>query len=425
MKLRLSPHGSTQGTVLLIALCTMLIIGLALLTFLQLGKNQNQLVMRSQVWNACLPLAEAGLEDALNHCAWNHTNWVSNGWTLSNTNTLYRSNSLSSGWYRTIIATNSLVSNIVTITSTGYFPMPGDSSRHIPRTVRVLALKLPQYRFAMYGRSEINFNGNGCKVDSYDSSNPAKSTGGLYDPAKAGDKADIGTYNGTPGATYDLGNGNVWGRIIMGPKGQVKCGANGKAGSVAWQTTGPKSGVQPGWLRTDLNISIPDVSVPFSAGVPALPGVVGGVAYSAVFDGGTFVVSSLAGRAIVTDHSLIYVTGDVNCSMFRILTNASVSLYVGGDLTFNDSDNRTMRAANFEVLGLKTCRNLDLDNEFMGAVYAPYARITLNGNRQIYGSLAADRIILKGGSDVHYDEALINPSSNKKPAFMISSWTEL
>lgn len=425
MKLRLSPHGSKHGTVLLVALCTMLIIGLALLTFLQLGKNQNQLVMRSQVWNACLPLAEAGLEDALNHCAWNHTNWVSNGWTLSNTNTLYRSNSLSSGWYRTIIATNSLVSNIVTITSTGFFPMPGDNGTQIPRTVRVLALKLPQYRFAMYGKTMIDFNGNGCKVDSFDSSNPAKSTGGLYDPAKAGDKGDIGTYNGTPGATYDLGNGNVWGRIIMGPRGTVRCASNGKAGSVAWQTTGPKNGVQPGWLRTDLNISIPDVSVPFSAGVPPIPGVVGGVAYTAVFNGGTFVASSLSGKVVVTDHSVVYVTGNISVDMFRILTNASITLYAGGSIEFKDSDNQTQRASNFEILGLKTCRNLDLDNEFMGAIYAPYASVTLAGSKQIYGSIAADRIILKGGSDVHYDEALVNPLNNKKPVFTITSWTEL
>jgi len=32
--------------------------------------------------------------------------------------------------------------------------------------------------------------------------------------------------------------------------------SNGKVGDVAWQT-GPKNGVEPGWVRTDLNISIP------------------------------------------------------------------------------------------------------------------------------------------------------------------------
>ena len=400
----------------------MLVIGLALLTFLQLGKNQNQLVMRSQVWNACLPLAEAGIEDALNHCAWNNTNWVSSGWALSGTNTLYRSNSFTEGWYRTIIATNSLVSNVVVITSTGYYPMPGGGT-DIPRTVRVLALKLPQYRFAMYGKSLVDFNGNGCKVDSYDSRDPAKSTGGLYDAAKAGDKADMGTYNGTPGATYDLGNGKIWGRIIMGAGGKVVSGPNGRAGSKAWNLGGVR-GVQPGWLRTDLNISIPDVVVPFTVGVPPLPGIVDGVLYNSVFTSGTYVTPTITGRAIVTGDALIYVTGLVDCNKFVVRTNATVILYCGGDLKFKDSDNQTLRAINLEIMGLNTCKVVDLDNEFMGAVYAPYASVVLTGSREIYGSIAADRITLKGGSDLHFDEALKDPNA-KKASFLVTSWTEL
>jgi len=57
MKLHASDSRSKSGSILIVTLCSMMIIGLALLTYLTLGKNQNQLVFRSQVWNACLPIA--------------------------------------------------------------------------------------------------------------------------------------------------------------------------------------------------------------------------------------------------------------------------------------------------------------------------------------------------------------------------------
>jgi len=412
-----------QGTILITTLVAMMIIGMALLTCLQLAKNQNQLVFRSQIWNACLPVAEAGLDDALNHCTWNYTNWVSNGWALSATNSYCRSNTVNAGWYLVHIATNSGGSNSVTITSTGYYPMPG-SATYIPRTVQVKAFKVPTYKFAMMSKHEIDFNGNGCRVDSYDSRDATKSTGGFYDSAKAGDKADIATYVGSPLANYNIGNGNIWGHVYMGANGKVQVGSNGKVGGVAYQGSGPKGTIQPGWLRTDLNVSIPDVTVPFSGGIPPLPGIVGGKLYNAVFSDGIYQMSTLSGDAIVTGNALIYVTGTIDCDLLRIQTNATVRLYCGGSFKFRDTDNQTQRAVNFGIFGLPSCKTFSLDNEFMGAVYAPEASVTINGSRQIYGSVVADAVRLTGGADVHFDEALLDPKSSNG-GFIITSWTEL
>jgi cytoskeletal protein CcmA (bactofilin family) len=406
-----------------VSLTTMMIIGLALLTYLTLAKNQNQLVVRSQVWNSCLPLAEAGLDDALNHCAYNSTNWVSNGWALGATNSCYRSNAMTVGWYMVHIATNAASSNQVTITATGYYPMPG-SPTYVPRTVQVKAFQMPSYKFGMMSKHAIDFNGNGCRIDSFDSRDPAKSTGGLYDAAKAGDKADMATYVGSPKATYDVGNGNIWGHVYMGAGGVVRVGSNGKIGSVAWQATAPKSTVQPGWFRTDLNVIIPDANVPFSGGVPPLPGIVDGKLYSAVFSDGYYQVSTLSGEVIVTGKAMLYVTGNLECDLMRIKTNASVQMYCGGSFKFKDTDNQTQRAANFQIFGLPGCTTFTLDNEFMGAVYAPEAAVVINGAKQIYGSVVADSIRLTGGADVHFDEALREPTGNKG-GFIITSWIEL
>src|SRR5258707_4061847 len=59
--------GHEEGNTLLVSLIAMLTIGLALVTFLTLAMNQNQLVVHTQVFNASLPTAEAGIQDSFNH----------------------------------------------------------------------------------------------------------------------------------------------------------------------------------------------------------------------------------------------------------------------------------------------------------------------------------------------------------------------
>jgi len=135
-------------------------------------------------------------------------------------------------------------------------------------------------------------------------------------------------------------------------------------------------------------------------------------------------MASLSGDAIVTGTARVYVTGNVDCDMFRIQTNKSVQLYCGGSFKFKDTDNQTQRAVNFEILGLPTCKTFSLDNEFMGAVYAPEASVIINGSKQIYGSVVADSVRLTGGADLHFDEALRDPT-NKGLGFVVTSWTEL
>src|SRR5438105_10968313 len=114
---------STQGNTLLVALFTMVIIGFALITYLQLGSNETQLVVRSQVWNACMPMLEAGIEEALEHCSYNSTNLASNGWGLAGTR-YYKTNTLGDGYCVASIST----AQHFDISSIGYCPIPGTSS---------------------------------------------------------------------------------------------------------------------------------------------------------------------------------------------------------------------------------------------------------------------------------------------------------
>src|SRR6266566_2224273 len=78
------------------------------------------------------------------------------------------------------------------INSTGYYPMPVTST-YVSRTVQVTTQNKGVFAGAVLVRNTIDMNGNNVLTDSFDSTNPAKSTAGKYDPAKAGDKGDIGT----------------------------------------------------------------------------------------------------------------------------------------------------------------------------------------------------------------------------------------
>src|SRR5882762_10263194 len=58
---------TTQGTVLLVTLLTAWIIGISLVSYLTLVANQNRSTYHSLTWNYCIPVMEAGVEEALTH----------------------------------------------------------------------------------------------------------------------------------------------------------------------------------------------------------------------------------------------------------------------------------------------------------------------------------------------------------------------
>jgi hypothetical protein len=77
--------------------------------------------------------------------------------------------------------------------------------------------------------------------------------------------------------------------------------------------------------------------------------------------------------------------------------------------------------AQFIVYGLPTCTSIDV-NGIAAVVYAPSAKLNLNGNSQFYGASVSKSVRMNGTTDYHYDENLTNFKSR---GFVISSWTEI
>src|ERR687887_1646187 len=75
---------STKASVLVITVVFCGLIGVVLIAYLGMVSGQQKFSFRSQVWNSCIPLCEAGVEEALAHMNYSGTtsNFAVNGWVL-------------------------------------------------------------------------------------------------------------------------------------------------------------------------------------------------------------------------------------------------------------------------------------------------------------------------------------------------------
>jgi hypothetical protein len=263
------------------------ILGFLLATYLTLVNYQNGLNMRSQTWNSAIPVAEAGIEEALAHLNSYGLRGVSlacEGWTQSG-NTYSVTRNLAGAVYSVTI-TNYFAGNPAftpIIESKGYVVMPLVTSAqggvlasatspnttisYLGRGVRVRTRREAMFAKGMVAKYSINMKGNNIRTDSFDSSNPLYSTNGMYISTKAKSNGDIavnGSQTNGTGGVANVGNANIFGHISTGPNGTISIGSQGAVGDAAWQAS--NKGIQPGWSTDDMNVSFPDVTVPFSGG---------------------------------------------------------------------------------------------------------------------------------------------------------------
>jgi hypothetical protein len=429
-----------SGNTIAITLVVAGVVGYTMASYLTLVRGQNLSSARSQSWNVCIPVLEAGIEEALAHLHYSGiTNLGSDGWLLNGTN-YTKQRDLGSGFsYLARISTN----NPPVVSATGYAPAPLQST-NLFRTVVCTTRRNALFAKGMVAKGQINMNGNNIATDSFDSGDPNYSTNGRYDPAKTKSNGDVATDSSLINS-LNVGNANIAGHVSTGPGGSIAVGANGAVGSKAWQQSGNK-GVEAGWSSDDMNVAFPDVQVPFDGGysIPA-GGSVGGTNYTYVLSSGNYELTSLSmsgnNQAImVTGNAVLYVTGSVSMtgkSAIIIATNASLALYVGTANTNNPVSaglggngimNASANASQFYYYGLPSNTSLSLSGNaaFTGAIYAPAADFALNGGGNntydFVGGSITSTVTMNGHFNFHYDEALgrIGPVSG----FIVTSWQE-
>jgi hypothetical protein len=276
------------------------------------------------------------------------------------------------------------------------------------------------FAVALAAKRYIELNGYNLTTDSFDSTDPERSTNGQYDPAKAGDHGDVATYCGLTNS-QSVGNASIKGVLWTGPGGTMAIGPNGRVGSIAWHANPSTAGmIEPGWARDDANLAFADVTLP--PGFVWTPGAgsISGTNYTYVLGDANYrlIQLSMSGNQtlVVTGRVSLYVSGSVSMSgnsSILITPGASLTLYVGGpnaSIGGYGIINQNANPLTFSYCGLPTNTSVDFggNGTFIGTIYAPNAWVALHGvgDQHFIGAVVAKTITMSGHFNFHYDENL-------------------
>jgi hypothetical protein len=463
-----------RGGALILVVIFFAAAALYLVSYFVLTQNEYTAVARSQTWNNSLTLAEAGVEDALalinknvgdmeNFTNWNTTAVSQDNWTFQGSNvytmTRWLGTSVGSSnmGYYTVYITNSIsgTNNGPSILSVGYSTWNGSSATfNNGAAVRKILIQTQSSSVPngnLVSITNTDFNGNGVTVDSFDSGDPCHSDWtnlvyhghnyGVYpanpmnpsgdtnaaEPYKRKDNAIVAT----DAAIINVQNANVAGWVDTAPGGSVSIQNNGVVGDVNWTFNVPKSGIQTGRERDDMNVVFPPVILPNTNWTTTSASSItnSNTHYkftskvnSSLYIKGTNIVIWLSKGLILTGGS----------DTLTLETNSDVTFYVDGAFTMKGSsiiNNGAFYALAFSIYGLPDCSSIELNGNsgFTGYCYAPSAALSCGGggnnNTDLVGAFIVGTIQFGGHINFHYDEELQKdaPSTGFKPV----SWQEL
>src|ERR1051325_707225 len=373
-----------RGSILMIALIICGVTGFSILSYLTMIQSQNFVVARSQNWNSALAMAEAGIEEAMAHLNYGGTtNLAGDGWSTDGTN-YWRQRTFGDGYYLTTI------SNVAApvVVSRGAVLAPLTNS-YITRTVQITTRGSGRFPRSLLAAQTIKMSG-GSIVDSFDSSSSTYSTAGHYDPLKRKDGAIVASIAGSKDV-LDIGTGNIYGKTASGPGGNVKVGSSGGVGDTAWINNSANDGkVQTGHFTDDVNVTLDNVSIPYSLGLTPAAGAAGGTNYTYALGNGDYKVSGAltipgGGKMVVTGKARLYVTGDFTISgsgFVYIASGGSLELYIGGDtetISGGGIANNDQHTSDLSIYGLPGMTKLVYSGSpaFVGTVYCPPAAFHL------------------------------------------------
>ncbi len=414
--MRTARHFDNRGSALLaasISAGSLVIVAAGLMAFVA---TEHTLSQRSHQWTQFPHLAEAAVEQGLAEFSYRY---IQNGGGFNSAD----------GWEDGGGAYSLMVSNftdnaakpigygIVTVADMGaaYPQVFGEgivvapkSGAEIARAVKVTLASSSRHPTAMVAKNTLTFNGNNAYVDSFDSSDPSKSTNGLYAQAKRQPHGDV-TAGGTGNNAITLGNGKVYGLAQTGDGGVMNINPNGSIGPTfvnSDRVSNVAAGESTGWITHDFQADIPDA---------ALPGGTTWTTLSSVPDdinAGDYKLSSISltgtKQVTVNGYVRLRVAGSISMAgQSRIVAapGGRLEIYAAGTVSVagNGVSNQTGLAANYEIIGLPTCSS-----------------VSVTGNGDVSGAIVAASITISGNDGFHYDEAL--KSSRGGGSCSVASW---
>ena len=414
MKLNLQKQKRQKGSVLVVTLIVGVVLLIGMSSYLQLVSVQTVSVARSQLWNDALTVAEAGIEEGLAQMNNSPNQLSKNLWGKSGANFGPVTRDLAIGSFGVMIVTNPAP----TVYSTGYVTVPV-SGAVVARRVKVTVAPQPLIGLGLGTVFNIDFNGNGIAVNSWDSSNPSLSTNGRYDSSKTSTNGDVASQQGL----VNIGNHTIQGNLYLGPTASYV------------SNTGQVSGK----IYSDYNVQIPDVELPVPDNGNWLVAPSSGSGGSQVHDfqsSGYYWVNDSA-KIIV--EAGVTVTLDVRTSSFNpaaveilggVANSGSLNVYQeSGSMTVagNTAATASLKPQNLYYFGLPGVTSITFsgNSTFTGVIYAPEAALTLNGgggNNGLVGAAITKSVQMNANYDIHYDESLARTGPIR--TYVASSWQE-
>jgi hypothetical protein len=431
-----------RGSTLVAAAIAAAILSILIAGYLAYLTNAYRLGSRSDSWNDAMHLAEAGVELGMAEFNFPYQAGAgfasSNGWTSQGASTYKKTvtnftDSANAVVGSISITVKSVGNNNPSILSVGT-ASGGVITAAVSRAVYAVLTSTKRYPMSILSRSTLNFNGNNVYTDSYDSTDPTKSTSGLYDVAKRQANGDLFNIDGTTDST-SIGNASIYGRILTTPSGTVTMGASGDVGPTfvsADRATTVADGNAKGYILYNVTEDIPSVNLP--SGAASWSSVTVGHGPT-TWNTGDYKTSSLglasADQMNINGKVRFYVTGAASVggsAKVTIKTGASLEIYVGGNVTISGgyTVNNTGSPGNNQWLGLpgSASWNVNGNGQWIGTIFAPDSDLTLTGGSagDVSGSVVAKSLKFAGGTKIHYDEALGTIMNDG--AYKLASWQE-
>jgi hypothetical protein len=441
---------ASRGSVLVAAIVTAAVLAILTAGLLSYLTSESNLNYRSHRWNQAFHLAEGAIEVGVAELNYQYKQGgagfqSADGWTSLGSNSYAKTVANLTDNRGQIIGSlkvtavgvgtvNPQFTGVGTVTSSNF------GGPDISRAIQVTVAPSSAFPIGLVSKNTINLNGNNVYTDSFDSTDPSKSTGGAYDPNKKQPHGDIAT-DSTVIDSIGIGNADIYGTASTGPGGTVTMGPSGSVGPTfddSLRATTVDAGVDAGWIRNDFATDVPVPTAPTGAtswGTPALYSS-GTVSSGGTITSGDYKINNIS----LNSHEILTISGDVtlyvtgNTSItgngqITLLPGASLTVYSAGSISIagNGIQNNSTYAAHDIWYGLETCPSVSIggNGNFTGAIYAPTADLSLgvSGTGNYYGAVVAKSVTLNGNADFHYDESLKDIQG--PTGYVAATWQEL
>jgi hypothetical protein len=302
------------------------------------------------------------------------------------------------------------------------------SSPQASRTIEVIVQALAQSTWVrgITLKSTITMSGGGL-IDSFNSTDPFKSTNGAYDITKRQSHGDV--------ATTNSGNSNLNSTYVYGSlaySGSAVKSTTNVQGTISTPFNGQiPSTSDPGWTSGmwDSSVSQVNGTVTLTAGTKAAPTR---FKLSQINLSGSNVLTLAANTDGTDSYIEIWVTGKMTTSGSAYITQdpkVHVTYWVDNDITLSGTSylNQSGLAQDVTINGVGTGHKITISGGslFVGVFDAPGYDVTVSGSGGVSGALIGNSLNISGGASWHYDEALNTGGGNSAIGnYAFASWFE-